>query len=461
MPNGYPKVPNYVPGVGILTTTRLDFEDHVIGTKFRHSADQIDVLLQNSPPGLLIEGQYYTTVLTALQALVGVVEPPVLSPATQAALGTIQLTRDLGGTNGLSPKVIGLQGFPVSSQTPVTNNVLTWNGSSWIPQVLSGSFVPGGDLGGFSPTSSTTLQYVSSLTGNSGTVSILANNLTFSSSVVPNVSQTSVGSGTGQSFNISAQSVTGTGTGGSLILQGGNVASGLNGSTVININGQAAFQVGQVVSGNNVAAFFPGTLTATKLPANSGNGVIYVANATSVPTTGTPVGGAVLYATNGQLWIKQSDATNFQIGNLPDPSVWTSLPTASLPSSPTIPANGALTYNVVATSGVSVAVNAFTFIMPVSTSVRFDTTYVGKETGTGNTAQYNYSIGFVRNGSGAPAAVGTVTSTDARSVGGSWTAPSTTAASYISGNNISIPTGSSSAVGAVWTVITKVTITTA
>ena len=99
--------------------------------------------------------------------------------------------------------------------------------------------------------------------------------------------------------------------------------------------------------------------------------------------------------------------------------------------------------------------------MPVSTSVRFDTTYVGKETGTGNTAQYNYSIGFVRNGSGAPAAVGTVTSTDARSVGGSWTAPSTTAASYISGNNISIPTGSSSAVGAVWTVITKVTITTA
>ena len=43
-----------------------------------------------------------------------------------------QLAGDLGGTAS-TPMVVGLQGNPVSSTAPSTNQVLTWNGSSWAP----------------------------------------------------------------------------------------------------------------------------------------------------------------------------------------------------------------------------------------------------------------------------------------------------------------------------------------
>lgn len=453
--SGQPTTPNFVPGVGRLVTDRYDFEAHILGTNFRHNADAIDVI-----PGLVVNGQSYHNVLTALEALAAAAEPPVIAPATQTTLGVIQLTRDLGGTNGVSPLVIGLQGRSVSNQTPVTGNVLTWTGSAWTPSPITGLFQAGADLGGSSPTSSSTLQYVSGLTGSGGIVTITANNLNFSAASGPSITQTTLISGSGSDFNITAQGSS-SGSGGYLVLQGGT-SSTLPGSTVIALNNNAALQAGQVISGNSVLAIFPpgGGLNGSQMPANSGNGVIYIGNATAAPTSGTPTGGAILFGQSGQLWIKQSDSTTFQIGSIPDPSSWTGVAPGSLPISPSIPANGTMTYNVFLTTAANTPATAFPFAMPPSTSVRFDTIYVGKETGTGNTAQYNYSIGFVRNGSGAPTAIGTVTSSDSRTTG-SWNAPSTTASSYISGNTINIPIGSSTSVSSTWTVVTQVVVSTA
>lgn len=456
--SGKPISPNFVPGVGRLVTDRYDFEDHILGTNFRHNADAIDVR-----PNLVVGSTTCVNVLQALEALAAAAEPPVIAPATQTMLGAIQLTRDLGGTNGLSPKVVGLQGFPVSPQTPITNNVLTWTGSAWVPQSIVGLFIPGADLGGSSPTSSASLQYVSNLSGNAGTVGVSANFLLWSASATPFIGQSPVTSGSpGATFGVVGQTNLGTGPGGNLVLGGGaGNGGGLPGSTLMNVQGNTVFQVGSVLPGQVVAAFFtPSGLNSTQMPANAGNGVIYIANATNIPTTGTPTGGAVLYGTNGQLWIKQSDSTTFQIGSIPDPSTWSAVTPASLPPSPTIPANGTLTYNVTTAASAGVGTAAITFAMPTSSSCRFDTVYIAKEVGTGNTAQYNYSIGFVRNGAGAPTAVGSVTSSDPRSIG-SWNVPPTSTGAYVSGNNIIIATGSSTATNTQWTVITQVIVTTA
>jgi hypothetical protein len=50
-------------------------------------------------------------------------------------LEIIELNNDLGGTLS-SPKVIGLQGRPLSNTSPVMNQILGWNGIAWAP--LSG-----------------------------------------------------------------------------------------------------------------------------------------------------------------------------------------------------------------------------------------------------------------------------------------------------------------------------------
>jgi hypothetical protein len=73
--------------------------------------------------------------------------------ATEVAVGNLQiisLAKDLGGTLAL-PLIIGLQGTPVSSTIPTTNQALVFNGIRWAPATLaSGSFAftASGDLSG-------------------------------------------------------------------------------------------------------------------------------------------------------------------------------------------------------------------------------------------------------------------------------------------------------------------------
>lgn len=56
--------PTYIPGSGGLATSRYDFESHIEGLGFRHSADEIDV----NPP-VVINGTSYITVSDSLTAL--------------------------------------------------------------------------------------------------------------------------------------------------------------------------------------------------------------------------------------------------------------------------------------------------------------------------------------------------------------------------------------------------------
>jgi hypothetical protein len=68
----------------------------------------------------------------AFSSLIGTAIAAQLPAATAAAQGALQLAQDLTGT-AAAPKVAGLQGNPVSSTTPASNQILTWNGTAWAP----------------------------------------------------------------------------------------------------------------------------------------------------------------------------------------------------------------------------------------------------------------------------------------------------------------------------------------
>jgi hypothetical protein len=55
--------PTYTPPIGGLATNRYDFQTHIEGLSFRHSADQIDLI-----PAIVINGVSYVTVADALAA---------------------------------------------------------------------------------------------------------------------------------------------------------------------------------------------------------------------------------------------------------------------------------------------------------------------------------------------------------------------------------------------------------
>lgn len=56
--------------------------------------------------------------------------------ASGTLLGTLMLASDLGGT-AVAPRVVRLQGRPISNLTPASNQVLMWNGSAWAPGTVS------------------------------------------------------------------------------------------------------------------------------------------------------------------------------------------------------------------------------------------------------------------------------------------------------------------------------------
>src|ERR1039457_2568907 len=67
---------------------------------------------------------------TTLQNLV------VSGTCTGCGVGNFTAGGDLSGSS-TAQKVIGLQGQPISSTTPLTNQVLTWNGTFWTPANVS------------------------------------------------------------------------------------------------------------------------------------------------------------------------------------------------------------------------------------------------------------------------------------------------------------------------------------
>ena len=140
-----PLVPNYKPGVGRLVTDRFDFQKHIDGQDFRHDADQI-----NLNPAVVL-GTPQTNVQDAIEQIKVILDgsiAPLIPDATTISKGIVQLAGDIGGT-ATSVSVNALRGFPVSNTAPTSSGqVLTWNGSAWIPQSVSAAFTFSGDVTG-------------------------------------------------------------------------------------------------------------------------------------------------------------------------------------------------------------------------------------------------------------------------------------------------------------------------
>lgn len=100
--------------------------------KLRHAVLAIEKELGIKPSGT------FTTVRARLDALENLL----------ANLQIIELHQDLGGTHE-NPKVIGIQGRPVSNVAPQQGEVLVWNGIAWTPAPGPGAEVNfAGDLEG-------------------------------------------------------------------------------------------------------------------------------------------------------------------------------------------------------------------------------------------------------------------------------------------------------------------------
>jgi len=143
-------VSNYKPGIGRLVTDRFDFQDHVDGYQFNHKAGIVDL-----SPTLVIDEITKTNVQDALEALLAHLTPTGVPDATTSIKGILKLAGDITGTAS-NIVVSGIRGYSISTLPPSSNNVLTWNGSSWIPSAVpSGPTGPAGPVGNIGQTGNT------------------------------------------------------------------------------------------------------------------------------------------------------------------------------------------------------------------------------------------------------------------------------------------------------------------
>jgi hypothetical protein len=389
-----PSSPNFKPGVGRLVTDRYDFENHIQGNNFRHTANQIDM----SPP-VMVDGHIKHTVQEAVQAISYLVSPPVLPDASPTVKGLIKLGGDLGGTADIQ-KVIGIQGNPVNTSTPGVGNVLTWDGFSWSPLAPVNNFTAGGDLIG-----TNSVQQIVQITGDlagAGSVTVLCSNIKFNPRfITPLITQAdAVGSGfppahnvSGVDFTIKAQTGLGIGSGGNLWLKGGEPGAlgRKRGGVILSLSNSEspALQLIQpdTSSGRIVSLCASSLITNTNMPAGTGDLVMFIADAASMPTTGTPVGGAILYSNSGKLNIKQSDGNNFTIGSIPNPSTWGE--------------SKEYVYSYRA-HGLSASCDTpitHSFTVPSNSTTRVDAILVGKLVGQADSYTANVSATFYWNGS--------------------------------------------------------------
>lgn len=389
-----PSSPNFKPGVGRLVTDRYDFEKHIDGSSFRHNSSQIDLF------STLIVGSTPThNVQDTLSALTAVVNSlPPSPPATTTTLGFIQINGDITGT-ATNIKVIGLQTKPVSNLPPTNNQVLTWDGYNgfWAPKTPT-NFIAGGDLIG-----SNTNQQVVSLTGTTGTM-----NASFSVLNLTNIlSSTSIGmvnrpSGAGQDFYLSAQSTNGLNqNGGNVNVAGGQKnGSGLRGGVHLRMNGALAENVLQLVEpvqNQRVLGLFSNSadVSSTNMPIGTGDMVMFIANAATLPTSGVPSGGCVVYSDgSSKLNILEPTGTQIIVGHTMAPT-FTSGPT------------GAQTLYFTG-SGTSVSTTPATLLsytMPNNTALIVEAYFVGKMQGSVHAASYILRSSYLTNGSGAQVAM--------------------------------------------------------
>lgn len=432
-----PLIPNYKNNVGRLATDRFDFQQHVDGARFRHKANQIDLY-----PTLNIDG--YTTVTNvqdALEVLQGIVTPPVIADATTVSKGIVQLAGDIGGL-ATNVRVTSIQGRPVSTLSPNDGDVLTWNNSihSWTPSSASTTFTAGGDLIG-----TNTFQQVRSLTGTAGTVETACNNIKFSYNLIGvSLAQISHPSSDGSTFSVIGQSAVALNkNGGNVVVSGGGAgAGGLRGGVSLQINSSNMVQLSEVATNRRVLSLLKtSSVTSSDMPANTGDLVMYVRETATPPTTGVPVNGSILYSYNGNIRIKQPDGIDFAIGSIPNPSIWGDT------------GQQTYTYRSFNTTSTITPTVALSFPIPDQTAIKVDVIVVGKKQGAADAGEFNLSMGYVRHG-GAPVAIGTLTSADARTTtaAGLWIAPTIT----VSGNTLQVKTGASGVDTINWLIVTQI-----
>lgn len=130
-------------------------------------------------------------------------------------------------------------------------------------------------------------------------------------------------------FNFYGQDTTFSGgTGGNINLRSGDSSTGIAGAITLKVGGDSELLLSAAETSTGVynlgLVVNSATFTSAKLPANTGDGVIYIGNATTNPTSGSPVDGFVLYGSLGNAYIKQSDGTEYKIGPAPTAKVTTS-----------------------------------------------------------------------------------------------------------------------------------------
>lgn len=290
---------------GKLVLDRFDFQKHTSGDDFNHSASQIKL---DSP--LVVGSLISDNLFDILQQISLDLSPPEIQDSTSLNKGILRLTNDLSGSAS-NPTVSGLQNRPVTNLEPLVNQVLSWDGYGWSPTTPTNSFIANGDLNG-----NAIFQTVKSLTGEADIVSIGANILRFNSTnpnSFINFEETSVGNGS--SLTISSQGSIGF-NGGDLILASGTGTK--RGDIFLRNNLTNVVSVKNLTSPDRVVLGLFSNPTAVNVP--SGNGVVYISNASTNPTS-NPTNGSLLYSNDGRLRVRFATGEDFVIKDLNDPLV--------------------------------------------------------------------------------------------------------------------------------------------
>jgi hypothetical protein len=385
---------------GRLALDRYDFQDHITGSNFRHTASQVDL-----NPAVTINSIPRTDVQSAISALSSLVVSGAPDASTSVK-GLVKLTNDFGGTASL-PKVTGLQGIPISTLTPSINNVLAFNGSAWVPSSSTSAFLPGGDLSG-----TYNSQQVVKLTGSSGNIYVDASKLTLQNDFEISYANTV---SIPHDLLIKGQSSTLIGeNGGNINLQSGD---GLYGAGEIALNlgttgsslGLTEIQPGQFVT------FLTGKPNFFNLPYGTGSGIVFIGDAITPPSNTLPGGGVILYSNSGKLHCRHSNGDDIQIGATPNPTSWGYL------------ANSKYSSRSESTTTTSIAQSLTSFIVYYNTGGKIDAVVLGKDAFGTEYAQYRLQWAFSRYGS-TLIPVGTLSISEVVTTAGAsgWTQPTIT-----------------------------------
>jgi hypothetical protein len=430
-----PLVPNYKKNVGRLVTDRFDFESHKEGTDFRHQAGQIDLF-----PKIVIDGNTKENVQDAISSLANVIYSPSLPDATISSKGVIKINGDISGTAD-TITVSSIQGKPISTLVPSAGQSLIWDGVSWTPTTLSGIFTASQDLAG-----NNLNQQVIQISGDiSGNVLIPANNLIFSETSIPSISQSYASSTDGVDLTLTAQSA--LGNGGNVVISGGyagldNAPGGVKLS--VDNHNSTMIQATKFSDGRRVLSLL-GESDDGEVP--DGDLVLYIKEAADEPSSGSPTGGVLLYCNNGQLNILESTGNQFVVGSMQNPNIWGYLDSG----------NQVYSTRTSSQTTTNTANNIFSYLMPNNSSVYVDVTMIGKQVGSSNSSQISMFLGYSIDSSGGATPMGSLSAYDYRDTGApasGWDAGDI----VNSGATLLIKTGFNAATTINWFAVVKLSI---